>query len=581
MVFTLIILGLILFWMVLDLRNRVGKLEQKIEGSETKTEKQPPKKGKSESKSFKKEEPKEPSPTEQPPTPAHTEPSPIRKIIQWIKKDWILKIGALFLLIGFGWLATYAFLNNWIGPKGRIAFGIISGTLILILGWKRIENYLHQGGIFLVLGSTVNLITIFAARGIYGFFTPLSALFVIFLSTSFVALASIKYKSRVLSLISLALAGAAPLFTNPPTPYNYTALFAYLFIVVLGTVWVVTLTKQKGLTLAALIMVSIYSIPHLLSQSEIAANLLPFAYAFAGLFFITNILSFLKLKQDKMKVSLVTAAGNGLFLLSWIVAVVQKEWQSLTISAWMVVFTVGAFLIFKATKKRKPFYVYAGIGIVMLAAATSAELSGPTLTIAYTVEAGIITFLSYQLFHKIHTVKTTGLLLLGPVLLSLKSITSRAWGGGIIHGDFFVLSTLAVTLIALGLYFWREWKKSKKTKASQFYTTLLTTGTIYIYVLLWLSLHASLPSPDIATMISLIIYTVVGLITYFFAIFRKMQALRAYGSMLLIFVVGRLLLIDIWEMQLTGRIITFFLIGILFVSTAFLSQRKNRSIKEN
>jgi hypothetical protein len=40
------------------------------------------------------------------------------RFFEWIKEDWLMKLGALLLLIGFGWLASYAFLHNWIGPHG-------------------------------------------------------------------------------------------------------------------------------------------------------------------------------------------------------------------------------------------------------------------------------------------------------------------------------------------------------------------------------------------------------------------------------------------------------------------------------
>ena len=140
--------------------------------------------------------------------PEQTGPTMSQKFIGWLKEDWLLKLGALLLLIGFGWLTTYAFLNDWIGPMGRIALGVIAGSIFILLGYWRIKKYLVQGGIFLVLGSTTILLTIFAARTVYGFFTPLSALIVMFLSTAFVALASVKYNSRALSLLSLTLASA-------------------------------------------------------------------------------------------------------------------------------------------------------------------------------------------------------------------------------------------------------------------------------------------------------------------------------------------------------------------------------------
>ncbi len=127
-------------------------------------------------------------------------PSASERFAAWIKEDWLLKLGALLLLIGFGWLATYAFLNNWIGPMGRIALGIIAGALFILLGWWRIQKYLHQGGVFLVLGSTTILLTTFAARQVYDFFTPFSALAIMFLSTAFVALASVKYRHNIKKL---------------------------------------------------------------------------------------------------------------------------------------------------------------------------------------------------------------------------------------------------------------------------------------------------------------------------------------------------------------------------------------------
>ena len=65
-------------------------------------------------------------------------------VVAWFKEDWLLKLGALLLLFGFGWFVTYAFLNNWIGPVGRITLGIVAGVGILLLGWWRIQTYLRQ-----------------------------------------------------------------------------------------------------------------------------------------------------------------------------------------------------------------------------------------------------------------------------------------------------------------------------------------------------------------------------------------------------------------------------------------------------
>src|SRR3989344_9496122 len=144
---------------------------------------------------------------------------------------------------------------------GRIILGLIAGALFIVLGWWRIKRYVHQGGIFLVVGSTTILLTLFAAREVYHFFTPLSALAVAFLSIVFVAVASVVHKTRPLALASLILAGIAPFLVDLPRG-DYIFLFTYLLLVVLGTVWVVAASGMKDLTFAALILVVLYTLPH-------------------------------------------------------------------------------------------------------------------------------------------------------------------------------------------------------------------------------------------------------------------------------------------------------------------------------
>ncbi len=508
--------------------------------------------------------------------PSQIGPTSFDKFSEWLKEDWLLKLGVLLLLIGFGWLTTYAFLNDWIGPMGRIVLGVVAGAMFLLFGWWRIKKYVHQGGIFLVLGSTTILLTIFAAREIYDFFTPLSALVVMFLSTAFVALASVKYNSRSLALASLILAGIAPLLTNM-SETNYTWLFSYLFVVILGAIWITVLTGRRELTTAALFLITFYSLPHLFSfGSADTGILLLFAYAFAGVFFLTNTAGILKLKNNEIILDLVTAAGNGLFLLSWIMVSAQDEWKSLIISAWMIVFTVGAFLVFRVTQRREPFYVYAGIGIAMLAAATSAELQGATLTIAYTIESGIISLIAYLILKDVRIAENISLLLFVPITLSFGNINSPAWATSFLHKDFFVLLVLGLTLLGLGLFFLSRVREIKEEEPRQFNTALLVTGSLYAYALLWLSLHAELQNDNTAVMISLVVYTILGLVCYFYGLANDKKGLRVYGGILVGFVVGRLLLVDVWKMEMAGRIVTFFVIGALLVSTAFLGKKKQK-----
>jgi uncharacterized membrane protein len=592
MTFILIVGGVVLLMLVLNLRGRVEILEQMVQRGVVKKSSLPS------NESEQSLQPRADQPEVQGSSiaadtqvasrnsvVAQAGPTTFDRFIEWLKEDWLLKLGAMLLLIGFGWLATYAFLNNWIGPVGRIVLGIVAGSLFLLLGWWRMKTYVTQGSVFLVLGSTTILLTIFAARTVYDFFTPLSALAIMFLSTAFVAFASVTYRVRALALLSLALAGIAPLLTKAPTT-DYVMLFAYLFVVVLGAIWIVVVTGQRELTLASLIIVFGYSIPHVFwpFSSPLGDNqiLLLFAFAFAALFFVANTVSILKAQGEKILPDLIAAGGNGLLLLAWVMAIAQDEWKSLIIAAWMIVFAVGGFLVFRITQRREPLFVYAGVSIAMLAAATSAELEGATLTIAYIIESSIIAFVAYMFLQNVKIAQRVSLLLIGPVVLSFESMTSHAWGMGVFHKDFFVLFVLGLSFLGLGAFFLQRMKEMKSHEERQFNALFLIVGSVYAYILLWLSLHAALDDKNIAVMISLFVYTVVGLIAYFYGLARNKKWLRLYGGALVGLVVGRLLVVDVWKMEIAGRIITFFLIGTLLVSTAFLGRRKqDKAISDN
>lgn len=563
----LILAGIVVVLVLLvNLRGRVAKLEGLREGGATRDFE------------AKYETPKAASAEAKKPTPAYlhqTQTPHSSHLFDWLKEDWMLKLGALLLLVGFGWLTTYAFLHNWIGPMGRIALGLGAGVVFSLFGWWRIQKYIHQGGIFLVLGSTTILLTMFAAREIYQMFTPLSALIIMFLSTASVAFASVKYKSRSLALTSLVLAGIAPLFINEPSS-NYIALFSYLFVVTVGAIWVVALTGMRELTPAALLLVTFYSLSHFSPFSDAAdsSTLLLFAYAFAALFFLTTTVAIVRMKDAVVIPNLITAAGNGLLLLFWIATAAEREWQSAIMMGWMCVFVIGAFLIFRITKRREPLYVYAGVGIAMLGTATSVEFTDSALTIAYTIEGAFVALIAYAVLRDIKIAERISLLLVVPAILSIESITSTAWNFSIFHEDFFVVLALGLTLFGLGLFFQQCRERTLSAEPRILNALMLITGSVYFYALLWLSLGVGVANKNTAVMISLVIYTIIGLISYFYGLSKEKNGLRLYGGALVGLVVGRLFLVDIWEMALTGRIITFFLIGALLVSTAFLGKKK-------
>jgi len=509
----------------------------------------------------------------------NTTEDPASKFIEWLKEEWLMKLGAFLILIAFGWFVSYAIANNWIGPVGRITAGMIAGIGIMVLGYWRISGRRHQGEIFMVLGSASVLLTIFAAREFYDFFTPLSALAVMFISVIFVAGTSVVYRSLPLALSGLILAGLAPQFLGAALTVMLPEILTYLLIVVLGTLWVVALTGWRQLTFASLILIALYSFPYFFSHLDAGEKFvgLVFAIIFSIVFFLATTFAIIKTKEqdDNLTADVVTAGGSGLYLLAWIMLVVSAEWQSIMLLGAALIFGVGSFLVFSATRIATPFYIYIGIAAVFIGAATAAELDGPALTIAYTIEAASAAILAYIITRNMRIAEHMSVLMVIPAFLSLPSFISREWVSGVLHQDFAVLGVVMAAFFVLGFFFLTVRKETGESGDTDHNASraLLFVGSVYALALVWLISHALLLE-TVATTMSLTLYTITGLMLYFKGIRDENNELRILGGILLVAVVVRLLTIDVWDMELLGRVVTFALVGVLLLSTAFFKRKR-------
>ena len=137
----------------------------------------------------------------------------------------------------------------------------------------------------------------------------------------------------------------------------------------------------------------------------------------------------------------------------------------------------------------------------------------------------------------------------------------------------------AAVLISAGRILNHVEGTSKDGDEINFGSVLIVLGTFYIGYIIWQFIHIFLrDDQDIATMVTLVIFTIFGLISYFAGLYGNDMARRTYGMALLAFVVIRLVFIDVWDMELFGRVVTFLAIGVLLMSTAFLTKKKKNEI---
>ena len=193
-------------------------------------------------------------------TPPKTDPLVL--FVNWFKDNWMLKLGVLLILAGFGWFMSYAFIHNWIGPVGRVVLGFVAGTGLTLFGSYRVTKDATQGKLFLILGSALVVITSYSARVVYDFFNPVVALGIVFLVSVYLATVALQLKMKEVAVYGILIAYLAPILTAGAV--DVKLLFSYLAVVSLSSIWLASLKGWRMINTTAIIGFGIYTIPWVL-----------------------------------------------------------------------------------------------------------------------------------------------------------------------------------------------------------------------------------------------------------------------------------------------------------------------------
>ncbi len=497
---------------------------------------------------------------------------------RWLVHDWPIKVGALFILLSTIWFISYAFLNNWIGPVGRITLGLIAGAVTMLLGHWYATRQRHQGLVIELLGTVISLVTIFAAQNLYQMFPSLAALGLAVAVMVTLTYSSLKYQDKYLASFALIIGGIAPLLTGSYEP-NIAGLFSYLIALTIGSLWLSAFTNWRHLTVINLGVVWLYSLTYqssnlwALTPGEIT-QLKFFAVSFVSLFFTANLATIYKSHQAQTS-DLITALAISLYSFLWIISLVNPEWQSLALLSLSLGFLFGAYLIGHIGQSPYPVYTYSAAALFLLTSAAMIEFDGPIEVISLSLIATLIPLVSVRLFTQ--QISSTLLLYFAiPIALSFPSVTSSQWRTGIYHNDAAALVGLTICLWVVGLYLRYNLPQKLQPLISELKnatTAAIVTASIYTLTLIWLVNHATFPQTFFARMLTIAIYLIVGLFTYFYGQLTSRHVTHRYGQILTISVIAWLLLVETSSMELTGRILTFALTGALLMGSVILLNR--------
>ena len=513
-------------------------------------------------------------------TPQYTPAGPniVERFFAWLAKDWPMKVGGFFVIAAVGWFVTYAAKEGWLSEAARVVLGYGFSVACIMFGALRADRERAQGNVFLVIGSAAMLISTLA--GIYyDLIVHGVGLFVMLASVGCVTLISLKQKSVALTSSMIFFGAIIPLFFFSGVSIN--TIFVYLFILTLGTVWVVSFTQWRGLTLLMLSVVAFYSLGYLVDaygeDLETVTNIIV-AFSFIATFYFANVVAVNRSSKPHV-VDLLTAIGTGLLFLVWMISFAPDSLEVFLLLIGTMFFAVASYVIYDRTNQKSPTVIYGGVSTMLFAVATALQFDGSVLVTAYAVEAAAIAivvmyFAREELTNGVRLLLTTIYSI--PVFMSLYYVAEifsdlQYLTDGVVEKmpGLFAIFVICITAFAIAIAAVRLTGVRNEGNMT-FFRIFAYTGGFYALVLIWFVTHLFMQGYDVATFVSLVIYTVVGVFFYIMGMRENYKPYMAVGGVLFGLVVARVLFVEFWEMNIVMRIITSFVLGALLISTAFI-----------
>src|SRR5579859_1932254 len=147
---------------------------------------------------------------------------------------WFNRIGIVALLIAVSYFLKLAFDNNWIGPSGRVAIGILLGALMMpwsswLLG--RGYSYFSEG--IVALGEATLFLSVWAGCHYYTLYSRDVGFFGMILITSAMAAIALGRDSQRIAVLCLLGGYATPILVSSGRDQQ-VLLFTYLLILGAG-----------------------------------------------------------------------------------------------------------------------------------------------------------------------------------------------------------------------------------------------------------------------------------------------------------------------------------------------------------
>jgi uncharacterized membrane protein len=499
---------------------------------------------------------------------------------------WLNRIAIVALLVGFSFGLKYAFDNNWIGPSGRVAIGILIGALMMpwsswLLG--RGYSYFSEG--IVALGEATLFLSVWAGCQYYTLYSRDVGFFGMILITTAMAAISIGRDSQRIAVLCLLGGYATPVLVSTGQDHQIV-LFTYLLI--LGAGMLVMGERKDWYSLAPISFIGtqLYfwgwfeEFYHRASSPPLERTTL-FATLFFLLFATLPVLRAMKegvLAEIDILITTVNAfvyVGT-LYALFW----PNDRWPfTLLVLALAAGHIAVARVIPEVKKGESPLarYIFAGLGLTFATMAIPIRLEGKWITFCFAVEGAILVWSGFRAM--------SGFLRqFGYILLAIAAVRVLFFpppAGVFLFNQRFAAYLLLI--FCFGVALWSSRNKIDETGEQERVELGVFSVLINIFALIALSLEfwdyfgktSFGTDADLARNLSLsVLWAIYATVLILVGVQQKSALLRWQALLLFGLVVVKVFFVDLAALDRAYRILSFLVLGSLLLGVSFLYTRR-------
>jgi uncharacterized membrane protein len=371
-----------------------------------------------------------PAPTPSPEPPTQSRPilrSPFSRGEAGLEKQigqfWLNRIGIVALLFGVSYFLKYAFENNWIGPAGRVAIGLLAG-IGLIVWSERFRNRGHAAFSYSLKAAGIGTLylSLWGAFQIYHLIPTAAAFAAMVIVT--LATISLAVSQDAELLASFALAGGYSTPVLLSTGQNHeVVLFSYVALLDLAILAMAALKPWRrllwGSFLGTIILyIGWYSDYYSQDQRTLTVCFAAlFAIIFAAIPLACPYEESKRFTGPSVTLTLLPLFNAALFFLAlydmYERETVKLTWFALALAAFYLI--IGSALQKRFPKRDTTFLrlLHVAIAIAFITIAIPLKLEGRWITISWLTESAALLWMSVKTYTNFLRYMASAALVLG------------------------------------------------------------------------------------------------------------------------------------------------------------------------